>query len=287
MKNILLFTLLVFIHFTSAVASESKKKLSIEGVSVTGWNQTLGVPAKDLRFVGNTMFDVGGVFSPDGQALPIDSNTSLDAYMASYAAPDVYLAFFGVPGAENTPYQNIKYADYPQITKHDSQMGALPQLADNPDWFGKSNGAVTKNLTVGKWLEASGKMSFVCKKNETPYYKVDVENAIPGGLYTVWGFYFNVAAGQLMPDFAFGGTSANVFVSDKDGKIEGSRSLNFCPQQVPETAGYIPVNMFLVYHPDGRVNAAVGHTVATAPDFIGPGMTATPQLMFPMPKDNF
>lgn len=286
MSTKILLSLLFLIPLSSVFADDSKTKLSIGGVSVTGWNQTLGKPAKNLRFVGNTMFDVGGVYNPAGQALPIGVNTSLDALLASYAAPDVYLQFFGVPNAQDTPNQNIPYAEYPHLITHDSQTGALPQLADNPNWFGKSNGAVTKDLTVGEWLKISGEMSFVCKKNEKPYYTVNVKNAIAGGLYTVWGFYFNVAAGQLMPDFAFGGTSANVFVGDKDGNVTGARTLNFCPQQLAETEQYIPVNMFLVYHPDGRVNASVGHTVATPP-FIGPGMTATPQIMFALPKGNF
>lgn len=43
------------------------------------------------------------------------------------------------------------------------------------------------------------------------------------------------------------------------------------------------VNLFLVFHPDGRVNASVVHTVATDP-FVCPGVTVTPQIMFPMPE---
>jgi len=271
---------------TASRMLRAESKLAIRGVPVTGWNKVFGEPARDLRFVGNLNFDVAGVFNPNGQALPIDAGTSPDALLASYAAPDVYLAFFGVPDAQNTPNQNILYADYPQLSTHDSQFGPLPQLADNPDWFGKSNGAENEGLTVRKWLSLSGSMRFECKPNARPSYSVRVRDAIPGGLYTIWGFYFDQDVGQLMPDFAFGGTSANVFVADKDGRIDGSRALNFCPQRVTAQDRYVPVATFLVYHPDGRVNAAVGHTVATPP-FIGPGMTASPQIMFAMPKDDF
>lgn len=111
-----------------------------------------------------------------------------------------------------------------------------------------------------------------------------MRNMVTGGLYTLWGFYFDQQQGSLQQDFPFGGTSANVFVADRKGIIRGSRDLNVClmtwgpnePQQL--------VNIFAVYHPDGRVNAAVGHTIQTPP-FIGPGMTATPQLMFAVPED--
>lgn len=270
----------------ASMQRRAARPLEIRGVAVTGWNKIYGDPARDLRMVGQLNFDVGGVFNPDGQALPIDANTSPDALLASYAAPDVYLAFFGVPDAQNVPDQNILYADYPHLTTHESEFGPLPQLADNPDWFGKSNGSENRGLTVRRWLQASGTMRFECRVGERPSYRVRVRDAIPGGLYTVWGFYFDQDIGSLMPDFAFGGTSANVFVADKDGEIEGARALNFCPQSITAADRYVPVAMFLVYHPDGRVNAAVGHTVATPP-FIGPGMTATPEVMFAMPKDGF
>ena len=115
--------------------------LKVKGHAVTGWNKIFGYAATTLRFVGQLSFDVGGVFNPDGPALPIGSDTSPFDLMASYAAPDVYLAFFGVENAQNIPSQNILYADFPHMIKHDSQLGILPQLSENPDWFGKSNGA--------------------------------------------------------------------------------------------------------------------------------------------------
>lgn len=263
---------------------EGVAPVTLEGLPVTGWNQRFGEPVTSLRFVGDFNLAVGGVFNPDGQALPIDQSTSPDALMASYAAPDVYLLFFGVPNAETVPNQNIPYADYPQLLTHDSQFGPLPQLADNPEWWGKSNGARVAGLTVDRWLQAEGRVTFVCSPAHGSSYELAVDHAIPGGLYTIWGFYFDQEAGQLQPDFAFGGTSANVFTADKDGRIRGSRALNFCPQGVGAAERYQLVNLFLVFHPDGRVNAAVGHQAATPP-FNGPGMTATPEMMFPMPVE--
>jgi len=270
-------------NYTSASKVD---KLKLIGRAVTGWNKIYGTPVSDLRFVGDLNFDVGGVYNPDGPALPIGADTSPSALMASYAAPDVYLAFFGVPNAQSTPNQNILYADYPHVISHDESIrGTIPQLNENPDWFGKSNGAKSRGLTVGDWVSAEGSMKFVCD-DDGAFYNLSASNLIPGGLYTVWGFYFDQDFGSLMPDFAFGGTSSNVFAADRHGKIKSSKDLSFCPQQVTINDRQVPVSMFLVYHPDGRVHATVGHPVNTAP-FIGPGMVATPQLMFPMPKAGF
>lgn len=258
---------------------------SVEGTPVNGWNRIFGSPAvDDLRFVGNLEFAVGGVFHPAGSALAIDQDTSPDSLLASYAAPDVYLAFFGVPNAETVPNQNILFDEYPQIFKHDGTSGPLKPLLENDKWWEYSNGAQVKGYTVEKWLAARGKIEFVCSPEEGNYYKLRLRNMVPGGLYTVWGFYFDVDTGQLQQDFPFGGTSANVFVADRKGRITGARDLNFCPLTVGDDERFQLVNLFLVFHPDGRVNAAVGHTVAMPP-FNGPGMTATPQIMFAIPEE--
>lgn len=263
--------------------NEDALEASIRAVAVNGWNRVFGSPATHLRFVGDLQFAVGGALGSEGTAVEIDDQTPLDALLASYAAPEVYLAFFGVPGAETVPNQGIPYADYPQIFKHDGTSGPLQQHLENPEWWDYSNGAQTKGLTLERWLEAQGKIRFVCSESEGNYYELRLRNMIPGGLYTVWGFYFDQAVGQLQQDFPFGGTSANVFVADRKGEISSSRSLSFCPMTIDPSERNQLVNLFVVFHPDGRVNAAVGHTVAMPP-FNGPGMTATPQLMFPVPE---
>lgn len=261
----------------------ARQSASLDGIAVNGWNRILGDPAASLRFVDTLQFAVGGVFNPDGPALPVDNDTSLDALMASYASPSVYLAFFGIPDAEFTPNQNIPYADYPQIFKHDGTEGPLEPVLENPEWWDYSNGAQTVGMTVADWLSAEGNIRFHCKRNGENWFDVRMRNMVPGGLYTLWGFYFDQAEGALQQDFPFGGTSANVFVADRDGRIRGSRDLNFCPMEIAPDERRQLVSIFAVFHPDGRVNAAVGHTVGIGPDFIGPGMTATPQVMFPFP----
>lgn len=288
MKNIisLVSAVMIWTAMVSMSYSQSDASLTLDGVPVTGWNKVYGDPAADLRFVGFFNMAVAGVFNPDGPALPVDGNTSPDALMASYADPDVYFAFFGITDAQNTPNQNIPYADYPHILTHDGAEGPLPQLAENPDWFGKSNGAETLGLTVDDWLSLSGTMRFKCLPNKRPFYQIKVKGAIPGGLYTMWGFYFDQVTGQIMPDYAFGGVSANTYTADMDGSINATRALNSCPQQVGADERYVPIAQFLTFHPDGRVNGAVGHTVGIEP-FIGPGMTAVPQMMFPMPRGEF
>lgn len=276
---------IVLIDLDSNDLDNHRISATVSGLAVNGWNRIFGDPAIQLRFVGPTAFAVGGVFNPDGPALEINNDTSPDALMASYAAPEVYLAFFGVPNAESVPNQNILYENYPQLVAHDSQQGPLPQLADNPEWWGKSNGARVKGLTVGQWLQARGRVKFTCGPDGN-YYTLTLRRMIPGGLYTVWGFYFDQESGELQPDFAFGGTSANVFTANRRGSLRSSRDLSFCPLTVGDDERYQLVNLFVVFHPDGRVNASVGHTVATPP-FNGPGMTATPQVMFAIPDFDF
>lgn len=257
---------------------------SIRGIGVNGWNRVYGDPAATLRLVGQMNMAVGGAYNPNGpDPLPIDNNTPPTTLMGTYADPEVYLALFGVPDAQNSPNQNIPYADYPQFIHHDGQAMPMEQLLDNQEWWEYSNGAMVKDYTVGDWLSGEGSIQFVCDETNGHYFELTMKNMVPGGLYTIWGFYFDTQIGMLQQDFPFGGTSANVYVADRHGDIHGSRWLNFCPMDVDPSERMQLVNLFVVYHADGNVYAAIGHEVATPP-FIGPGVTATPQVMFPVPE---
>lgn len=256
---------------------------SIDGIAVTGWNQVLGKPATTLRFLGQMNIPVIGVQNNDGPLpRPIGIDTPLDAVVATYAAPEIYIPFWGILNPEELPRQNIPFGEYPQTVLQDGSEAILPQLQNNPDWWSSSNGARMDNLTVEEWLQAEGKVRFVCGP-DGDYFQLNMRNMIPGGLYTIWGFYFDTETNMMGPDFAFGGTSANVFTADRHGKIRGSRDLNFCPMTIPEDDRIQLLNLFVVHHADGRVYSGVDHMVWTPP-FIGSGITTSPQVMFAIPE---
>jgi len=260
-----------------------RRAAHINGIAVTGWNRILGEPAADLRFVGNLSFAVAGVYNPDGPALPVTNDTSMDALMATYANPDVYAAFFGIQGAENITTQNILYRDVAHVLDNFNTTGPIPQLQETDTWWEINNGAENADYTVGDWLAASGRVNFFCNPAQGPHYTVRMRDLIPGGLYTLWAFYFNQQTGNLHPGIPFGGTSANVFVADRNGRLNGDRALNVCPMDIAPEEDRQLVTLVLIYHTNGQVEAGVD-LVFDDPPVTGPGITATPQLFFPFPE---
>jgi len=282
-------TLSLAILVSVEVAADDVGEMSsIKGEAVTGWNQRMGMPVTALNYVGELNFNVGGVCG-ETAAEPVGVDTPLDALMCTYADPPIYKLFFGIDVTDSMPEnQNVVYRDYPQIVDPIGSEAVLPKISTVP-WYKAANGAESEGLTVERWLKAKGNIRFICH-GEKNLLVLKARHLVPGGLYTMWGFYFDQfsppppeGTGGLQPDLAFGGTSANVFVADDKGAIEASRDLGFCPQNWPKSEPFQLINLHLVYHPEGRVYGAVAHQVHVAPSHAGPGMVAIPQLMFAMP----
>lgn len=267
--------------FPSALSDDEKPNI-LQGVAVTGWNKRKGEAAFILPILGGLFLDVGGVYDESGVSVPIGAGTSCDAFMACYANLDMYFLFFNQPIAERYPNQNVKFDKYESIVRHNSEATTL-KMRDQVLWWEKSNGNGVEGITLNTWLGASGTIEFEdCDGEEGPVIHLNVTGAIPGGLYTLWGFFYD----QHLPwprglqlDFPFGGTSNNVYVADADGSVTATRRASRCISKSSNEERRQLINIFFVFHPDGRVNAAVGHFVNTPP-FLGPGCTAIPQIMW-------
>lgn len=259
------------------------------GHAVTGWNQRLGQPLVELPIVGKTSFPINGVCGA-GQSRAIDASTPLSEPLCTHADPLIYKAIFNVEVTADFPlHQNIPLVDFPQIYRSDGATKALPQVMQVP-WHEASNGSLSQGYTVADWIKAEGKIKFVCQGKQN-YYELSASHLVPGGLYTLWLFYFDqvnppppLGSGGLQPDLAFGGASANVMVADRHGRVHTTQPMGFCPQRWSQTEQYQPLNLHLVLHPEGRVYGTVAEQLLKAPHEGGPGVVALPQLMFTFPQ---
>lgn len=268
-------------------AQYSQKK--VKGEAVTGWNQRMGQPVKNLPIVGPLNFSLNGVCGEE-HASPITADTDTTSQLCTYADPAIYQFIFNSEVTPEFPKnQNIRLSEFPQIFTSDGQEKALPSV-HNAQWFEASNGSQSFGYTVDDWLAAKGSMTFRCKPGDNSY-QLRASNLVPGGLYTLWLFYFDQVnppppqgTGGFQPDLAFGGASANVFVADRYGRINGTRDMGFCPQAWSEDEQYQPLNLHLVLHPEGRVYGTVAEQTLAPPFNGGPGIVAIPQLMFTLPR---
>lgn len=262
-----------------------------KGHAVTGWNQRLGKTVAEMPIIGWMSFPINGVCGRYSSSV-IDANTSLDAPLCTHADPLIYKAIFNVDVTPDFPLnQNIPLSDFPQIYRSTGESIALKPVRESP-WYEPANGSISKNYRVKDWLRAEGSIRFVCTGRKN-FYEIQASHLVPGGLYTLWLFYFDqvnlpppLGTGGLQPDLAFGGSSANVFVADMNGDLNGKQQINFCPQRWGRGEQYQPLNLHLVLHPEGRVYGTVAEQLLKAPHEGGPGIVAIPQLMFTFPPSN-
>lgn len=292
-KYLMLISVLLIANSPASYATSDKQtRTSIvaqAGYAVTGWNQRLGESLVELPFIGAMSFAINGVCG-DEASMAIDANTPSNAKLCTHADPLIYKAIFNVDVTAEFPRnQNIPLADFPQIYSSDGKSKPLSNVKTAP-WFEATNGAHLKNYRVKDWLKAKGEIRYVCAP-EKNYYEISASNLVPGGLYTLWLFYFDqlnppppAGTGGLQPDLAFGGSSANVMVADMDGNLRSRQRINFCPQRWPASEQYQPLNLHLVLHPEGRVYGTVAEQLMAPAHEGGPGVVAIPQLMFTFPK---
>lgn len=269
----------------STYVSQSLQK----GHAVTGWNQRLGQTVAEMPIIGWMSFPINGVCGERFSTV-IDANTPLDARLCTHADPLIYKVIFNVDVTSEFPLnQNIALSDFPQIYRSTGESKTLKPTLETP-WYEPANGSISKNYRVKDWLKAEGSIRFVCTGRKN-YYEIQARNLVPGGLYTLWLFYFDQVnlppphgTGGLQPDLAFGGSSANVLVADMNGDLSGKQKLNFCPQRWSKTEQYQPLNLHLVLHPEGRVYGTVAEQLMKPPHEGGPGIVAIPHLMFTFPR---
>lgn len=294
MNNLFKITTYSFLLMALSATSYADKKIKPtishhSGHVVTGWNQYRGKPILDLPILGKTSFPINGVCG-DTHSIAIDASTPLNSKLCTHADPTIYKAIFNVDVNQYFPlYQNVPLADFPQIYNSEGDKKSLPNTLDTP-WYDAANGAQLKDYRLKDWIKAKGSIRYHCT-HKNNYYEIEASNLVPGGLYTLWLFYFDqvnspppLGMGGLQKDLAFGGSSSNVMVADMNGSLKTKQLINFCPQQWRTNEQYQPLNLHLVLHPEGRVYGTVAEQLMSPPYEGGPGIVAVPHLMFPFPK---
>ena len=251
-------------------------------IAVNGFNEVLGEPAANLKFIGNMHFPTISVLSDDGFVEMINADTDLNSKLVSAALADVYAGIFGIPNSEDIPYQGLDFSEIPQMINLHGDVASLEQIDTNSSWWERANGSQIKGYTLREWLKANGRLAIKCHSKHNAIYRLRLNDLVPGGLYTSWAFFFDTQEQQLITDRPFGGTSANVFSADYRGKASVKQFLNFCPRLIDESERYQLVGVFVVLHPDGQVHGGVPHTVQKEPH-IGPGINSMAHIMFAFP----
>lgn len=225
----------------------------IKAESATGWNRFLGQVRYEWDFLQGELNIAGartvGVYNPGGdEAIPLTPDTPMDAVLATTADPFLNVTFPGAldafppnPDGLNVPLREVGTWTSGLINRLNED--AVTPLVDRSRVTlpFQDNEVVTAQLqagpaspdpiTLGDWLKASGKMKIRCNKDGTTRLEIKVKGLIPNRAYTVWAMWHR-ANGTIFPQ-PFGGVP-NAFITDKKGKAEIERELNFCPLEAAQ-----------------------------------------------------
>ena len=214
----------------------AEQALNVQAENVTGWNRYLGQVRYQWDFIPPPLDLAGantiGEYDPDGaEALELTPASGDDTVLASLVDPFLELLFppFLVsltdPSTLNVPVRNTATI----ISGDGVTRGVLPFIEDAAV-LERSLAAPNSPdpITLGEWLEASGRMAIRCRDDDTARLRIRVRDLIPHRVYTVWAMW-HLAGGRIFPQ-PFGGVP-NAYLTDKRGNASFERELNFCPMQ--------------------------------------------------------
>lgn len=254
-----------------------KKITVIKGVAVTGLNRLFGQPLWDS---GTSYGPIGFnyVFAYDPYAedpLPLTADTPLNTLLATGLDP-YSLEVFGLTPEDFDPQiTNLPLRETPIIVERDGYRDFLPSVLDVPA-FVPGRSLPNTDITLGKWLQASGRAIVRCSANGKVKLTIQLRGLIKNGIYTVWGAYIldtdNDGVEELM--VAPLGGVPNALVADHKGGAVFCRVLNSCPLTDP---GLKLIEV--MYHSDGALYGAVPNQA-----FLGYpiGVVTHAQVEFPV-----
>lgn len=208
--------------------------LNVKAGNVTGWNRYLGMPRYQWDFLPSPLDLAGantvGEYDPGSNTpLPLTGESPSDTILATIADPFLEVVFppfdvdTALPEAINVPIRDVETMVAGDLVTR----RALPFITDAPVTAQSQSTPVEPDpITLGDWLQASGRMRVRCFHDGTAALRIRVRDLVPHRAYTVWAMWY-LSSGRIFPQ-PFGG-APNGYITDEDGNADYRRTLNFCP----------------------------------------------------------
>ncbi len=253
----------------------------IDGKPVTGINEFCGSPVFSLPLpapLPPTLRATNlGEYNPGGALpFPLSSTNCRDDIIVTTTTDLDFLAAAGIPDV-NPGLKNIPLRQNFVITGQDGSRSMLPSLSQVP---GNALPPTISNpnspITLGKWLNAKGRINIACKANGKATVEATFRNLIPNGVYSMWGVWTTTPPGPPIVPVPLGGLP-NALIPDRHGDASFFRELASCPMDVTKD-GSLLMFITLAYHSDSDLNGAnpeLGAVPTTFNPLVGNSFTST------------
>lgn len=259
----------IFVSATSPQDAFARSPmLKVDAHNITGPNRLFGNQLwSNPDPTGGSFTFVAG-FNPDGpDPIPLTENTPLDTLLATTFSPVLH-ALIGLPDPDpallNVPINSTPVGVGPTINARAPVLNAL----DAPPTTVTSS---REPVTLGQWLDASGKAKIKCRNDGTTTIDLKFKKLIPNGVYTLW-FETTFSPSPL-------GGLPNVMIPDDHGKASYSRTVAGCILEPVPGENFVTA-ITVEYHSDGQVYGGFPVPVLE-PGFVI-GVQAQDQLGFPV-----
>jgi hypothetical protein len=284
-------TLLISLTLNTANADSDDKHHDktrvIKAEIATGPNMYLDRPIRDHGIVqgipmGTLGFAELGEYNPGAnEALPLTSETSDDAVLATFLDPNFIRAIGFDPNDLNPEVLNVPLQKVATLSQRLGPNGMpiverteLPAMEQSFP-YQPSIAGPNKEITLGDWKKARGKAIIKCN-DDSSSIELRMKHLIPNRVYTVWSANAGSQIGPFNQPLA-GAPSA--VTSDEKGNARFKRELNFCPLEAVAEAQAQMMWIMVVLHTD---HMAYGGVFAPNTDSLFGGTVAHVHLHFPL-----
>lgn len=270
---------------TASADSDSQLQIrTIEAEGATGWNRRFEQPIHQFNDIGDFGFSSLRIRNPQGgRPLPITKDTPHSAIVSSYFDATIDMPNLPLMEGFSMNADAPAIADMPIIASRDGMSKVVAKAHLASDQMDVSIVGATRDITLGDWLAARGKLTIECEVGGENWLHIQMSGLIPVRHYTFWEWYVPTD----LPGFAVaptpaGGIGAST-MSDTKGNASYSVQTQECyplsaDEETPSRA------IVAVMQWDHRTHAGVPIAPLNPYQPRLPGDNASMQLWWPLTK---
>ncbi len=214
---------------TASAEGDSQLQIrTIEAAGATGWNRRFEQPIHQFNDIGDFGFSSLRIRNPQGgRPSPITKDTPHSAIVSSYFDATIDMPNLPLMEGFSMNADAPAIADMPIIASRDGMSKVVAKAHLASDQMDVSIVGATRDITLGDWLAARGKLTIECEVGGENWLHIQMSGLIPVRHYTFWEWYVPTD----LPGFAVAPTPAGGIGASTMSDTKGNASYSVQTQE--------------------------------------------------------